>query len=74
MSAPKCPNCGHAIAPALISQWHGEATGKLRATHAGWPKGVPRGAMRPEQSRCACGAMTAKRALARGHKCDAEKS
>ena len=71
MSAHRCPNCGHALAPALISKWHGEATGKLRATHAGWPKGKPRGAMRAGQARCPCGSHTLKRALARGHKCTA---
>ncbi len=60
-----CPHCRGDITATIKS--HESAMGReaqaQRTTRAGWPKGKPRA------TRCPCGAMSARRAALRGHKC-----
>lgn len=59
-----CPHCGHKIDPRTL--WK-EGARALAAKRKTFSAGRPR----TDAPRCPCGAMTAKRAAARKHRCEA---
>ena len=62
-SKPTCPHCAKPL-PAETMRAVASYLGKPNAKY-----GALGGRPRTDAERCACGAMTLKRALARGHKC-----
>jgi hypothetical protein len=62
--AMTCPHCAAPLTPAEIRTLAAKLNASLRRTWTG-----AGGRPRSKAPRCACGAMTAKRAAARGHVC-----
>lgn len=59
-----CPHCAVQLTPEEIRSLVGKLNASLRRK-----PGRKGGRPRTEAKRCPCGAMTAKRAAARGHRC-----
>ena len=64
-----CPHCTTPLTEAEVLALYGAAMSARRTRRKGWPAGSARGPRDATAPRCPCGAMTLKRADARGHKC-----
>lgn len=65
-----CPRCQAPLTHAEATTIAAQRKASMRKVHSGGAGGRPRS----KAPRCACGAMTAKRAKVRGHVCVAGKS